>query len=162
MLQPGRLPRAQGAKAPRQLKLCEEATPGESVRVEVKVVTVNGTKAYQYTACDDGTRYRVLRLFPELNTRTGVDFLAELRRVLPFSIQRMRTDHGTEFSFDFVLAVQLGGLRHRYIKPRRSQQNRNVERSHRIDNEEFWSSCSFGATLEAWLGAMQNRLPAKS
>jgi len=100
------LPRAQGAeaprRAPRQLKLFEKATPGESVQVDVKVVTVNGTKAYQYRACDDCTRYRVLRLFPRLNTRTSVDFLAELRRVLPFSIQRVQTDHGTEFSFDFA------------------------------------------------------------
>ncbi len=147
------LPRAQGAKAPRraprQLKLFEKATPGESVQVDVKVVTVNGTKAYQYTACDDCTRYRVLRLFPRLNTRTSVDFLAELRRVLPFSIQRVQTDHGTEFSFDFVLAVQLGGLRHRYIKPRRPQQNGKVERSHRIDNEEFWSRSTFGSFAQA-------------
>jgi hypothetical protein len=29
-------------------------------------------------------------------------------------------------------------MRHRYIKPRRPQQNGKVERSHRIDNEEFW------------------------
>lgn len=105
------LPRAQGAeaprRAPRQLKLFEKATPGESVQVDVKVVTVNGTKAYQYTACDDCTRYRVLRLFPRLNTRTSVDFLAELRRVLPFSSQRVQTDHGTEFSF---------GARHRMGK----------------------------------------------
>ncbi len=69
--------------------------------------------------------------------------------MLPFSIQRVQTDHGTEFSFDFVLAVQLGGLRHRYIKPRRPQQNGKVERSHRIDNEEFWSRSSFGSFAEA-------------
>jgi transposase InsO family protein len=48
-----------------------------------------------------------------------------------------------------VLAVQLGGLRHRYIKPRRPQQNGKVERSHRIDNEEFWSRSSFGSFAEA-------------
>ena len=147
------LPRATGAKAPRraprQLKLFEKATPGESVQVDVKVVTVNGTKAYQYTACDDCTRYRVLRLFPRLNTRTSVDFLTEFRRALPFSVQKVQTDHGTEFSFDFVLAVELAGLRHRYIKPRRPQQNGKVERSHRIDNEEFWSRSTFGSFSEA-------------
>jgi len=147
------LPRAQGAKpprrAPRQLKLFEKATPGESVQVDVKVVTVNGTKAYQYTACDDCTRYRVLRLFPRLNTRTSVAFLAELRRDLPFSAQKVQTDHGTEFSLDFVLAIQLAGLRHRYIRPRRTQQNGKVERSHRIDNEEFWSHSTFGSFAEA-------------
>ena len=112
-------------------------------------MTVNGTKAYQYTACDDCTRYRVLRLFPRLNTRNSVDFLAELRRVLPFSIQKVQTDHGTEFSFDFVLAVELAGLRHRYIKPRRPQQNGKVERSHRIDNEEFWSGQTFATFTDA-------------
>ena len=119
------------------------------------MITVNGTKAYQYTACDDCTRYRVLRLFPRLNTRTSVDFLAELRRVLPFSVQKVQTDHGTEFSFDFVLAVQLAGLRHRYIKPRRPQQNGKVERSHRIDNEEFWSRSTFGSFAEA-AGALRS------
>jgi hypothetical protein len=31
-------------------------------------------------------------------------------------------------------------MRHRYIKPRRSQQNGKVERSHRVDSEEFWGA----------------------
>ena len=174
------LPRAQGAKprrAPRQLKLFEKATPGESVQVDVKVVTVNGTRAYQYTACDDCTRYRVLRLFPQLNTRTSLEFLAELRRVLPFPIKKIQTDHGTEFSFAFWLAVLQAGMRHRYIKPRRPQQNGKVERSHRIDNEEFWgrhdafTSFSEAATaLRAWevrynterfSMALQGRTPAE-
>ena len=34
-------------------------------------------------------------------------------------------------------------MRHRYIKPRRPQQNGKVERSHRIDSEEFWSRHAF-------------------
>lgn len=174
------LPRAQGAKprrAPRQLKLFEKATPGESVQVDVKVVTVNGTKAYQYTACDDCTRYRVLRLFPRLNAETSVAFLAELRRALPFPIRKIQTDRGTEFSFAFWLAVVQAGVRHRYIKPRRPQQNGKVERSHRIDNEEFWgrhtafTSFSEAATaLRAWevqynterfSMALQGRTPAE-
>ena len=50
----------------------------------------------------------------------------------------MQTDHGTEFSLDFVLGLEQAGIRHRYIQPRRPQQNGKVERSHRIDNEEFW------------------------
>src|SRR5215472_16532149 len=91
------LPRAQGAKRPRaarQLKLFEKAAPGESVQVDAKVVSVGGHKVYQYTACDDCTRYRVLRLFPRQDTRASLDFLAELRRVLPFRIQKVQTDNG--------------------------------------------------------------------
>jgi hypothetical protein len=47
-------------RAPRQLKLFEKATPGESVQVDVKVIKLGNTNAYQYTACDDCTRFRVL------------------------------------------------------------------------------------------------------
>ena len=154
------VPRAQGAKAPRraprQLKLFEKAKPGESVQVDVKFVTVGGRRAYQYTACDDCTRYRVLRLAPRLDTRTSVDFLAELCRVLPFPIRKVQTDRGQEFSFGFVLAVHQAGIRHRYIKPRRPQQNGKVERSHRIDNEKFWGRNDFdhfadaATALNAW------------
>lgn len=42
-----------------------------------------------------------------------------------------------------MLAVQALGIRHRYIKPRRPQQNGKVERSHRIDQEEFWGRHQF-------------------
>jgi transposase InsO family protein len=39
-------------------------------------------------------------------------------------------------------------LEHWHIQPRRSQQNGKVERSHRSDNEEFWSRVSFGSVDE--------------
>ena len=39
---------------------------------------------------------------------------------------------------DSVAAVQELGVRVRYIRPRRPEQNGKVERSHRIDEEEFW------------------------
>ena len=44
---------------------------------------------------------------------------------------------------EFAVAVEAAGIRHRYIQPRRPQQNGKVERSHRIDNEEFWSRHHF-------------------
>jgi transposase InsO family protein len=50
-----------------------------------------------------------------------------------------RRYYGTEFSLAFALTCQELGIRVRYIKPRRPQQNGKVERSHRIDEEEFWS-----------------------
>ena len=39
--------------------------------------------------------------------------------------------------------------RHRYIKPRRPQQNGKVERSHRIDGEEFWDLHEFTDRADA-------------
>jgi hypothetical protein len=52
---------------PRQLKLFEKAEPGASVQLDVKVVKVGGRKAFQYTAIDDCTRYRLLRLYRRQN-----------------------------------------------------------------------------------------------
>jgi transposase InsO family protein len=67
---------------------------------------------------------------------------------MPFAIRKIQTDHGTEFSFGFILAIERAGIRHRYIQPRRPEQNGKVERSHRIDAEEFWGRHSF-QTFEA-------------
>jgi len=62
-----RVRRAKRRRSPRQLKLFEKARPGDSVQIDVKVVKIAGTRAYQYTACDDCTRLRVLRLYRRLN-----------------------------------------------------------------------------------------------
>jgi hypothetical protein len=67
-----------------------------------------------------------------------------------------RPADGSEFPLAFRLAVEAAGTRHRYIKPRRPQQNGKVERSHRIDSEEFWAGHTFAnrgdaeAALQQW------------
>jgi transposase InsO family protein len=128
---------------PKQLRLFEKPHPGDSVQIDVKVVTVKARKCFQYTALDDCTRLRVLRLSREQNQRSSLAFLEQVRQSFPFPIRKVQTDHGTEFSLDFVLGVEQAGIRHRYIQPRRPQQNGKVERSHRIDNEEFWGRQCF-------------------
>jgi transposase InsO family protein len=85
-----------------------------------------------------------------------VAFFRELREAMPFPIRKLQCDNGTEFPLDFALTVQAAGIRHRYITPRRPEQNGKVERSHRIDDEEFWQRHSFNsfdeaaAALESW------------
>jgi len=143
-------------RAPRQLKLFEKAEPGESVQVDVKFVKIAGQWAFQYTALDDCTRFRVLRLYRRLYHGSSLAFLIELRRAFPFQIRRLQCDNGREFPLEFALAVEAAGIRHRYIRPRRPQQNGKVERSHRIDHEEFWSRQTFPdfeaatAALRSW------------
>ena len=141
--------RAVRRRRPRQLKLFEKERPGESVQVDVKVVRVGTLKCFQYTAIDDCTRMRVLRLFATLDQRSSLAFIAEIVRAFPFKIEKVQTDNGTEFSLAFVLRLRELGIKHRYIRPRRPQQNGKVERSHRTDSEEFWGRQSFRAFSEA-------------
>lgn len=115
-----------------------------------------GQKVYQYTALDDGTRYRVLRLYPRKNRFSTLEFFHTLRRELPFLMLKLQMDNGSEFPLDFALTVQAASLRTRSITPRRLQQNGKVERSHRIDDEKFWSRQTFNTfasdsmALQAW------------
>ena len=85
-------------RRPRQMRLFSKDTPGESVQVDVKFVRVNRQRYFQYTALDDCTRFRVLRLYRYLNARTSLAFLAETRAALPCPIRQIQSDHGTEFS----------------------------------------------------------------
>jgi transposase InsO family protein len=142
-------------RAPRQLKLFEKAAPGESVQVDVKFVKIAGQWAFQYTALDDCTRFRVLRLYRRLYHGASLAFLTELRRAFPFPIRRLQCDNGREFPLEFALAVEAAGIRHRYIRPRRPQQNGKVERSHRIDHEEFWARHQFADFEAATVGLRQ-------
>jgi transposase-like protein len=74
--------------------LFEKEEPGDSVQVDVKVVKLAREKVFQYTAIDDCTRYRVLRLYPRQNQYTSLDFLDEVRRHLPFAVKKLQCDNG--------------------------------------------------------------------
>jgi transposase InsO family protein len=148
---------------PRQLKLFERDRPGDCVQVDVKFVKVGGQRLFQYTALDDCTRYRVLRLYRRLNHWNSIAFFRELHAAFPFPIRRLQTDNGNEFALAFKLTVEEAGIEHRYIRPRRPQQNGKVERSHRIDAEEFWSRQGVAtyaqaeAALRRWGAPLQRR-----
>ena len=57
---------------------------------------------------------------------------------LPFVVQVIQTDDGSEFGSLLYFHVLDKGVGHRYIKPRTPRLNGKVERSHRIDAEEFY------------------------
>lgn len=65
-----------------------------------------GEKYFQYTALDDRTRYRVLRLYARKCHGTSLEFPVTVRQVLSFPIPKVHVDNGTELPSTFVLAVQ--------------------------------------------------------
>ncbi|MCE7979301.1 MAG: helix-turn-helix domain-containing protein, partial [Nitrospira sp. NTP1] len=71
--------RRTGPRRPRQPILFSKEHPGECVQIDVKEVNGAGQKCFQYTALDDCTRYRVLRLYPRKYHGTSLDFLATVR-----------------------------------------------------------------------------------
>ena len=115
--------------------------PGHRVQVDVKFIAPlpgSRRKHYQFTAIDDCTRLRVLRIYDRCNQQTALQFLDDLLERLPFRVEVIQTDNGAEFGSSFHWQVLDRGIGHVDIKPRTPRLNGKVERSHRIDAEEFY------------------------
>ena len=137
-----RLPSSQRYKShDRRWKRYEKPLPGHQIQIDVKFIApVGGRKKrfYQFTAIDDCTRIRVLRIYDRLNQKTSIQFVDYVLEKLPFIVEKVQTDNGSEFQSQFHWHLLDRGIGHVYIKPATPRLNGKVERSHRIDAEEFY------------------------
>lgn len=135
--------------------------PGQRVQIDVKFVpacclvgAAAGQKFYQYTAIDEYSRFRYLEAFEEHSTYSSAQFLEHLIKVFPFPIECVQTDNGTEFTKRLLPAEKRSptlfetrlkqcGIQHKLIRPYTPRHNGKVERSHRKDNEYFYSTHKF-------------------
>ncbi|MCD8176559.1 MAG: IS481 family transposase [Tannerellaceae bacterium] len=111
--------------------------PGERVQLDV---TKLRNQAYQFTAIDDCTRMKVIRIYPNKKAENTIHFLGEILDTFPFPIWRIQTDWGTEFFNDaFQEELHQHFIKFRPIKPRTPHLNGKVERTQQTDKVEFWS-----------------------
>lgn len=95
-------------------------------------------RLYQFTAIDDSTRIRVLKIYDACNQASAIRFVDEVIRRLPFRVLIIQTDNGAEFQSRFHRHLEEQDIRHVYIRPRTPRLNGKVERSHRVDDQEFY------------------------
>lgn len=111
--------------------------PGERVQLDV---TKLRSRAYQFTAIDDCTRMKCIRIYPNKKVQNTIHFLGEILDTFEFPIQRIQTDWGTEFfNYDFQYELHEHFIKFRPIKPRSPHLNGKVERTQQTDKVEFWS-----------------------
>lgn len=125
----------------RRWKRYEKLAPGHRLQVDVKFLErIPGTRRrlFQFTAIDDCTRIRVLKIFDACNQRAAIQFIDEVLRRLPFRVHVVQTDNGAEFQSQFHWHLESRDVRHCYIRPRTPRLNGKVERSHRVDDQEFY------------------------
>jgi hypothetical protein len=75
----------------------EKPQPGHRLQLDVKFLErIAGTRKrlYQFTAIDDCTRVRVLKVYDACNQRTARQFIDEVVRRLPFRVHVIQTDNG--------------------------------------------------------------------
>jgi len=131
----------------------EKQVPGHHIQVDVKFLIFpqpDGTKVrrFQYTAIDDATRIRALKIYEKHNQQNAINFVDHVIRKFPFRIQTVRTDNGHEFQAKFHWHVEDQGMSHVYIKLGTPRLNGKVERSHRTDKEEFYQLLSYTGDID--------------
>ncbi|MCL1655466.1 IS481 family transposase [Elizabethkingia miricola] len=111
--------------------------PGDRVQLDVTKIR---NKAYQFTAIDDCTRMKVIRIYPNKKAESTINFLGEILDTFYFPIQHIQTDWGTEFfNYSFQYELHEHFIKYRPIKPRSPHLNGKVERTQQTDKSEFWS-----------------------
>lgn len=124
-------------------KRYEKQVPGHHVQVDVKFLFFKAAdgkriKRFQYTAIDDATRIRALKIYEKHNQNSSINFIDYVVDKFPFRIKQIRTDNGHEFQSQFNWHVKELGMEHVYIRPATPRLNGKVERSHRTDKQEFY------------------------
>lgn len=138
--------------------------PGEYVQIDVKYVPVecigfqsNYDRYYQITAIDLYSRKRVLKLVNEHSSYETSKMLKTLEKEFGFKIKTIQTDNGREFCNEreqkkslFEKVMKKLGIEYIRTRPYSPWQNGVVERSHKIDNELFYSRRRFKSEEEMY------------
>ena len=134
-------------------KRYQKQVPGHHIQVDVKFLTFKGKRGekvrrFQYTAIDDATRVRALKVYEKHTQANAINFIDHIIEKFPFRIREVRTDNGNEFQAKFHWHVEDLGIRHAYIKRGTPQLNGKVERSHRSDQQEFYQLLSYKGDVD--------------
>jgi len=73
----------------------EKPQPGHRLQIDVKFlerIAGSRKRLYQFTAIDDCTRIRVLKIYDVCNQKSAISFVDEVIRRLPFRVLVIQTD----------------------------------------------------------------------
>ena len=108
-------------------------------------------KFYQYTVIDEASRERFIYPYKEQSSYSTIDFVKRAIVYFGYKPEIIQTDNGQEFTYTMKtdkihpLDNLLNDLNisHKLIKPRTPRHNGKVERSHRNDQQRFYSYLKF-------------------
>jgi len=126
-----RLPENISKRSRTKFKRYEKRVPGHHVQVDVKFLFFKDKqgrriKRFQYTAIDDCTRIRALKVYDKHTQASAISFINYVVESFPFRIKTIRTDNGHEFQTKFHWHVSDLGMQHVYIKPASPRLNGKV------------------------------------
>ena len=119
---------------------------------ECKVNLPADKKFYQYTCIDEASRQRYIYPYEEHTPSNTVDFVKRCINYFKYKTKEIQTDNGQEFTYNRAnigvehpveKLLNILEIKHHKIRPRTPRHNGKVERSHRNDNERFYTNLKF-------------------
>lgn len=132
--------------------------PGDLFQMDTKHVSHHGRKVYQYTLIDVVSRWRCAEMYWNANMATTIQFLQLVQRRWGRPMRMLQTDNGSEFGRQVSAWCRTRNIRHVFSHKHRPQENAYVERSHRTDEEEFYSVTSQAPTFQDFRLQLQSYL----
>ncbi len=120
-----------------KIKLYSHQTPGLELQMDTKYPFGYKQGRVIYTIIDDASRWVYAWTYTTANQENTLDFIKRVQAHAPFSIQKIRTDQGKEFSARSVRQYLADtGIEHRLNTPYCPEENGKIERFHRTLNEK--------------------------
>ncbi|BCL77050.1 IS481 family transposase [Jeongeupia sp. HS-3] len=163
----------------RNSKPFKDYDPG-FVHVDVKYLPQmpdETTRRYLFVAIDRATRWVFVQIKPNKTAASAKAFLAALAKAIPFKLQILLTDNGSEFTdrlfnktktasgeHEFDRLCTALNIEHRLTKPRHPQTNGMVERfngriSEVLATHRFQSGEDLAQTLQRYVWLYNQHLP---
>jgi len=117
----------------------QPTVPGALIQLDtMHLRPLPGIERRQFTAIDVVSRIAVIGVRSRATAGTARDFLAELVARMPFPVQAIQVDGGSEFMAEFETACQEQGIALYVLPPRSPKLNGRVERLNGTSRREFW------------------------
>jgi putative transposase len=135
--------------------------PGGLVQIDTVFLTLApGHTAKQFTAYCPVAKWTVAKAFRRATAKAASLFLDKVLAEMPFPVQAIQVDGGSEFKAEFEEACQAKQIPLYELPPRRPQLNGAVERCNGAWRYEFYACHDLPTSVEAlnpYLDAFQHR-----
>lgn len=112
--------------------------PGELVQIDHMSVYSAGANIKHFKAICPVTRIMIARVYSKATSKIAASFLDYLIKEIPFKINSIQVDGGSEFMKDFEQACMEKNIELFVLPPRKPKYNGIVERTNGITRDEFY------------------------
>jgi putative transposase len=137
--------RKHAMRLPKGLKPSE---PGGVVQIDTVFITLHGRAIKHFTAYDPVAKWTVAQAASRATAKATSRFLDKVLLQMPFKVQAIQVDGGSEFKAEFEQACADKGLILYELPPKRPQLNGAVERCNGAWRYEFYAVYDLPRTIE--------------